>query len=383
MTILPFPETDTPGGEPMQVDCLILPVAPHANSKIRFTADEKPAEAMLPAEAITWIGEMRKGNKKIHAVDLNGPGDALASPGSTVETLDLLRSTYPEIEIRVATLGLNTPQLAATLAARGVSQINLLVDAVDPEIVKKIYAWIRPGKKTIPLLMAADILIDGQKKAAALLREAGLKVNVQTTVYPGINDRHVELIAEQMAAAGAESITLVPFKPGTTGEGAPPSCDESMLAAARKDVAGYLEVCEYSEESITPPPGGNFQKSGAMLPKPSKERPNVAVVSSNGMDVDLHLGQADQVLIYGPRADGLACLLEARPVPAAGGGDSRWQKLAEECLFDCCALLTANAGDNPQKVLAALGVKVLITEENIEGTVDVLYGGGKKKKGNI
>ncbi|NIA04746.1 MAG: radical SAM protein [Proteobacteria bacterium] len=382
MTILPFPDKDTPGGEPMQVDCLILPVAPQANSKIRFAVNEKPGQAMLPVEAIAWIGEMSKGHKLIQAVDINGPGDALASPGPTMETLDLLRSTYPDIEIRVATLGLNTPQLAGTLAAKGVRQVNLLVDAVDPEIVKKIYAWIRPGKKTIPLLMAADILIDGQRKAAALLREAGLKVNVQTTVYPGINDRHVESIAEQLAAAGAESITLIPFKPGTTGEDAPPSCDESMLAAARKDAAGYLEVCEYSEESIAPPPGGNLQKPGAPLPKPSKERPNVAVVSSNGMDIDLHLGQAGQVLIYGPREDGLACLLEARPAPAAGGGDNRWQKLAEECLFDCCALLTASAGDNPQKVLAAQGVKVLITEENIEGTVDVLYGGGKKKKGN-
>ncbi len=380
MTIPPFPEKDTPGDEPMRVDCLILPVASQANSRIRFAADEKPSQAMLPAEAITWIGEMNKGNKLIHAVDINGPGDALASPGPTMETLDLLSSTYPDIEPRVTTLGLNAPQFAGTLAAKGVRQVNLLVDAVDSEIVKKIYAWIRPGKKTIPLLMAADILIDGQRKTVARLHEAGLKVNVQTTVYPGINDRQVGLIAEQMAAAGAASITLIPFKPGTTGEDAPPSCDELMLAAVRKDAAGHLEVLEYSEEAIVPPPGGNLQKSGTLLPKPSKERPNVAVVSSNGMDVDLHLGQADQILIYGPREDGLACLLEARPAPAAGGGDSRWEKLARECLFDCCALLTANAGDNPQKVLAALGVKVLITEENIEGTVDVLYGGGKKKK---
>ncbi|MCI5132052.1 MAG: dinitrogenase iron-molybdenum cofactor biosynthesis protein, partial [Candidatus Electrothrix sp. EH2] len=90
-------------------------------------------------------------------------------------------------------------------------------------------------------------------------------------------------------------------------------------------------------------------------------------------------GQASQVLIYGPREDGLACLLESRPAPEAGSGDSRWQALAEKCLFDCFALLATHAGKNPQKVLGDLGIKVLLTEENIEGTVEVLYGGGKKK----
>ena len=28
------------------------------------------------------------------------------------------------------------------------------------------------------------------------------------------------------------------------------------------------------------------------LPRPSRERPNLAVVSSNGLEVDLHLGEA-------------------------------------------------------------------------------------------
>jgi nitrogen fixation protein NifB len=31
-------------------------------------------------------------------------------------------------------------------------------------------------------------------------------------------------------------------------------------------------------------------------------------------------------------------------------------------------------------VLGAKGIRVILTEENIEGTVDVLYGGGKKQK---
>ena len=116
------------------------------------------------------------------------------------------------------------------------------------------------------------------------------------------------------------------------------------------------------------------------MPKPTKERPNVAVVSTNGMDVDMHLGQASQVLIYGPREDGLACLLMARQTPDSGGGSSRWQTLGKECLHDCFALLATHAGDAPRKEFADLGIQVILTEDNIEGLVDVLYGGGKKKK---
>ena len=97
------------------------------------------------------------------------------------------------------------------------------------------------------------------------------------------------------------------------------------------------------------------------------------------MDVDLHLGQAKTLLIYGPRDDGLTCLLETRKTPEAGSGETRWDQLAET-LPDCFALLAASAGQRPREVLAGHGIRVLITEENIEGTVDVLYGGGKKGK---
>ena len=105
----------------------------------------------------------------------------------------------------------------------------------------------------------------------------------------------------------------------------------------------------------------------------------MAVVSGSGMDVDLHLGQAKTILIYGPREDGLTCLLETRQAPAAGSGEGRWDELAST-LHDCFALLAASAGERPREVLGGHGIRVLLTEDNIEGTVDVLYGGGKQKK---
>ncbi len=37
-----------------------------------------------------------------------------------------------------------------------------------------------------------------------------------------------------------------------------------------------------------------------IVPKADKNRPRLAVCSSNGFEVDLHLGQTGQFLIYGP-----------------------------------------------------------------------------------
>ena len=97
------------------------------------------------------------------------------------------------------------------------------------------------------------------------------------------------------------------------------------------------------------------------------------------MDVDLHLGQAYQVLIYGPREDGLTCLLGTRAVPEPGSGSSRWEELAES-LHDCFAILTTSAGESPRRIFENHDITLLITDNEIEGIVDVLFGGGKKGK---
>ena len=114
------------------------------------------------------------------------------------------------------------------------------------------------------------------------------------------------------------------------------------------------------------------------LPRPSKNKPNLAVCSSDGFEVDLHLGQAFQFLIYGPE-DGPVVLLEARPAPEPGGQDARWQQTAL-ILGDCFAVLAAAAGESPKRILNQNGLEVITREGNVEGLVDVLYGAAAKRK---
>ncbi len=345
-----------------------LPIAPRANYRLSRTADEKTdSAALVPAEAVAWVQALRKGGKNIQILELCGPGDVLASLPATLDCLERLQPETANTELSLTTIGLGAASSAPALARLGVKTVNLLVDTVTSETAMKLYTWIRPAKKNVPMAQASEILISAQAEAVEALTDAGIRVLIRSTLVRGINEKEVAAIAEKMAGLGASAMEI-------DGE------EGVDLEKLSSQASNYLPASVYIAPPELPPPGVPGSCTDISMPKPTEDRPNVAVVSSNGMDVDMHLGQALQVLIYGPRDDGLACLLMARQTPAAGAGPDRWKLLAEECLHDCFALLATHAGDAPRKELAGLGIQVVLTEDNVEGLVDVLYGGGKKKK---
>ena len=360
-----------------------LPVAPRANNRIRFASTKESAQAMIPAQALAWLDDLLNKGDKIDGVNIAGPGDPLADLGPTLETLRLVRAKYPAMNLGITTLGLGSEQSVERLVQAGVSHVTLLVDGVDLEVVKKLYAWIRPGIKTVPLFTAAGVLLDEQLKAITGFLRAGCAVQVRTTIYPGYNDVHAEEIARAMAVLGVKSMSVLPFDPATEGEEMLEQPSHELMTRVRDQVAKYLTVVAVPEniqaDRTADGSGECCCSAASTLPTPSVDRPNVAVVSSNGMEIDLHLGHAITALIYGPREDGLVCLLGTRSLPEPGAGASRWEILADT-LKDCFVLLAASAGESPRKVLSSQGISVLITEDNIEGSVEVLYGGGRKGK---
>ena len=102
------------------------------------------------------------------------------------------------------------------------------------------------------------------------------------------------------------------------------------------------------------------------------KRPNVAVASFSGINIDLHIGHARQLLIYGPGEDGLVRMLGTRPAPEPGGGEARWKALAE-VLGDCFALLASGAGPKPMKVLEDQDIDVFIAKGNIKRVLDIVF----------
>jgi nitrogen fixation protein NifB len=354
-----------------------LPVAPQVVARTRFSPPTPVrSPCLMIAEAIDLLdGVMKERGEGITTVAITGPGDPLATPEITLETVRLVRERYPRLRIGLKTLGIGSDRLAADLARAGVNLVEMQVDGIKSEILKKIYAWIRPGSKTLKVGEAVDLLIREQRNGVSALKFHNIKVTILTTLYPGLNIDHVPKISAAMLVLGADGMGLIPYAPEPGAE----------VDLERPDPRAVQEITEKARTSLpmaTPLlldlAKGTGGRTVPPLPRPTEQRPNVAVVSSNGIDIDLHLGQAIRLLVYGPRQDGLACLLETRDVPEPGT-NKRWQELATT-LHDCFAILAASAGETPRRVLAEAGIKVLVTEDNIEGTVDVLYGGGKKGK---
>lgn len=418
--------------------CIHLPVAARANTRRRFGEPENPGRALGAQDVLQWLDRVladKDAGVALTAAAISGPGEPLADPAPVIETLRGVHGKHPHLALSLVTNGLCAQDmdifaLAGELADAGLSKVTVLVDAVDPGLVAQIYAWIRPGKRTIPLPEASLMLVDAQARAIRAFRQAGLLVSARMTVLPGINEGHVEDVASVVATLGADLLDLAPCRtapavpaveiPSATGctpsecascgtaktcaskapapevempESAPlPALAPGRLELLRQQAARYISLAPgddpCGEDILWMEHAGSsaiLSAGNPGLPKPSGARVNVAVASSSGMEVDLHLGQAIKFLIFGPRAgDGLPSLLGLRDAPDAampGGGDARWLALAET-LPDCFAVLAASAGARPREVLAGKGISVLTAETDIQGAVDLLFGGGKRGKGN-
>ncbi len=372
-----IPTAPNPARSRARAPWLQLAIAPQAQARLRFAAPGTLERGLLPMEALELISHTQKQGMAVEMVELAGPGDPLATPELTLECVRAIRDRYPGLAITVSTLGLGIGPMLAELVSLGV-RINLQVDAVRPGVVAEIFRWIRPQRKTLGMARVAPLLVAEQAKAITACSRADLTLTISTTVYPNHNHEHIEEIARTVADLGATTMVLQPFMPcGIEGEPAGPG--SKLLAELTALASRHLSLATAPLYISTPPDGieSGCPAKTATLPKARKGRANVAVLSGNGMDIDLHLGQAIKALIYGPRQDGLTCLLEARNLPEPGTGDSRWQKVAAT-LDDCFVLLAASVGPKPREILGRSGLALVISGDEVEGSVDMLFGGGKK-----
>lgn len=366
-----------------------LPVAPRCNLQCNFCNrkfdcmnESRPGvtSAILPpAQAVPYLEEVVARVPKLSVVGIAGPGDPFANPVETMETLTQVRRRFPDLLLCLASNGLGIGPYIDDLAALQVSHVTLTINAVDPAIGARIYAWIRDGRRPLRGEEAATLLLERQLDAITRLKARGIVVKINFILMPGINDDHAPVVARTVAGLGADLMNVMAFLPvagAAFEELAPPDslqlsrarlqCGLSLpqmthCARCRADAVGLINEAP-SAEALTRL--NRFAHADVLR---GRARPYVAVASQEGALVNQHLGEAARILVFKQDAGTPSGFKfhELRHAPAPGGGEERWRELAAT-LSDCRAFLVAAAGPRPKALLEAGGVEVLEMEGLIE-----------------
>ena len=371
-----------------------LPVTPkcnilcnYCNRKYDCVNESRPgvtSAVLKPKQAIAYLERVLTIEPRITVAGIAGPGDPFVNPQETLGTIRLIRQRFPELLLCLATNGLGLPPYLDELAELGVSHVTLTVNAVDPEIGAKIYSWVRDGKVIYRGLAAAEVLLQRQLESIRGLKAREITVKVNTIIIPGINDHHVQAVAEKMAELGVDILNCMPMYPNAdTPFGDVPEPQPENMTKIRHEAEKILPQMHHCTRCRADAVGlldsdrtdefrGCLSACANAIPAPA-DRPYVAVATQEGMLVNLHLGEASGFQIWGPQ-DGGFRLIEARPAPPPGGGADRWWSLADT-LKDCRAVLVSGVGDTPQAILSEAGVEPVVMNGFIEMALTAIYGG--------
>jgi len=372
-----------------------LPVAPRCNVQCNFcdrkydcVNESRPgvtSTILSPHQALAYYRDIREKNENITVVGIAGPGDPFANPNETMETMRLIRDEFPDVILCLATNGLNLYPYLDEIAELEVSHVTITVNAVDPDIGAKIYSWLRPGKSTVRSSEGASILLEEQLKCITKLKELGLIVKINSVVVPGINDHHIIDIAKKVKSLGADIFNPMAYynNPGSNfGHIETPSKD--MIHQIRNEAKEHIDLMLHCQrcrsdaiglitDEMKPEQYSRLVEFSKLQIVPSKEKPNVAVATNEGVLINQHLGEATELSVFHEK-DGVYELLETRDLPSAGGGNNRWEQVAD-VISDCSYLLVSGVGESPKSVLSEKGIDVRTIEGMISEALEGIYKG--------
>jgi nitrogen fixation protein NifB len=369
-----------------------LPVAPTCNIKCNFcdrrsdcVNESRPgvtSSVLEPDQALRYLDRVLAKEPRITVAGIAGPGDPFASAATTMATLAAIRRQHPDLVLCLSSNGMGIGPTIGELADLGVSHVTITVCAVDPDVGRLIYAWVRDGNVVYRGRRAAELLLARQRQAIAELKRRGITVKVNCIVVPGVNDHHVVDVARAMQHLGVDLFNCMALFPAAnTPFGSIRQPDRQIMKRLRNEAERYLPQMRHCTRCRADAVGlldddrtGEFRGclSSISTKQPKQgERPYVAVASEEGILVNQHLGEASRLAIWERSANGFQ-LVEQRLTPATGGGVRRWHQLAA-LLADCRAVLVGGIGPTPREILAAAGIRPIEAAGFIEDGLRAVY----------
>jgi nitrogen fixation protein NifB len=377
-----------------------LPVAPgcniscnYCNRKYDCVNESRPGVTsglLRPEQAAGYVDDVLAREPRVTVAGIAGPGDPMANPEETLATMRLVRRRHPDMVFCLSSNGLDLPAHLEELAAAGLSHLTVTINAAEPEVGERIYAWARDGKVLYRGRMAAEFLLSRQMEALNGARRLGLSVKVNSIVIPGVNEEHVLEVARLAGEMDTELMNLIPLHPTA---GTPfadlPVPDRTLMRGLRREAGRFVRQMTHCRRCRADAVGmlckdlsgelaENIRERAFGTPDSGADRPCVAVATREGMLVNMHLGEAASFHIYEPEGDGFR-LVDERRAPAAGCGPARWDRLAS-ALSDCRAVLARAIGESPRGILAQRGVAPVEASGLISEALEIVFSGGETSR---
>jgi nitrogen fixation protein NifB len=225
-----------------------VPIAPKCNIYCNFCTRDINQDEVRPGVAscvmnadyaIKHVEEVTK-DGPIAVVGVAGPGDSLSNV-ATFEFFEKLDKVNPDLIKCMSTNGLLLPDYAEKLAEIGVNTVTVTVNAIDPEIAKDIYTFIKYNGKIYKGKEDVEILIKKQLEGIEKLANLGVVIKVNSVLIPGLNDEHIVEIAKEVKKRGASLMNVLPLIPlNKMKDFSRPSCAE--IEKVRDEVEEILPV---------------------------------------------------------------------------------------------------------------------------------------------
>ncbi len=369
-----------------------LPVAPkcniqcnYCNRKFDCVNESRPgvtSSILSPKQAVDYLAALDSKLDNLVVVGIAGPGDPFANAEETMETMRLAHERFPEKIFCLSTNGLNLEPYIDEIAELNVSHVTLTINSVEPEVLAKIYKWVRFGSHIYRGIEGAALLLEKQLACIPKLKAAGITVKINSVIVPGINDEKIPDVAKKCKELGADVINCIPLIPtADTAFAELEKPDSKMIFKVRTLASDHLKLmshCARCRADAAGLLGQDMEGSHELLEEYSKRvdmqvenRPYVAVATNEGMLVNLHLGEAKSLNIYEQSPKGYK-LVEQRATPPLGLGDERWVRLLDT-LSDCRALLVSGVGPKPLKILKDGGLHTVEMTGLIDTGLEGIY----------
>jgi nitrogen fixation protein NifB len=375
---------------------LRLPAAPRHVVLRRDRLAEPDAPAVDVADVLRYVAVARRALSGPLAVEIEGPGDPLASPETVLRSLALLHDHHPDVITGLVVDGPLMAEYAEDLAAFDLGYVIVRMDAATWATTRRLVDGATYRGETLERDDAARLLLEESRRAVRLARRAGIPAAVRFTLVPTVNAGELEAVARFALEEGASRVDVVAHapEPGTPlARAGTPTLGEmaaahELVARLARDVPATIAARTLAWLSpdrlqavdldllaaadvlqALPLPDGVAEPAKVLPPRRTQL---IAVATRDGTLVDTPLAGAHRLRVYAVTGSSIRCL-GARMLPLDprrrhdGVGDAQ---TFLQALVGCRALVATHLTPRAVTLLRAVGVLPVALGGPLEDVLD-------------